>query len=72
MYISVYNQILIYLRHHVMQESFTKAKEWVRELQHQGRHDVIIALAANKIDMEENRNVSRQVRKSKSYHESSH
>eukprot|EP01084_Bolivina_argentea_P272811 464575_1 len=40
------------------QESFHRAKSWVKELQRQGSPDVVIALAGNKIDREEEREVS--------------
>jgi len=39
-------------------ESFHRAKSWVKELQRQGSPDVVIALAGNKIDREEEREVS--------------
>ena len=39
------------------QESFHRAKSWVKELQRQGSPDVVIALAGNKIDREEEREV---------------
>eukprot|EP00197_Chlamydomonas_leiostraca_P002679 CAMPEP_0202857560 /NCGR_PEP_ID=MMETSP1391-20130828/453_1 /ASSEMBLY_ACC=CAM_ASM_000867 /TAXON_ID=1034604 /ORGANISM="Chlamydomonas leiostraca, Strain SAG 11-49" /LENGTH=200 /DNA_ID=CAMNT_0049536373 /DNA_START=53 /DNA_END=655 /DNA_ORIENTATION=+ len=39
-------------------DSFTRAKSWVRELQRQGNPNMIIALAANKADLEEQRAVS--------------
>lgn len=39
-------------------DSFTRAKAWVRELQRQGNPNMIIALAANKADLEEQRAVS--------------
>merc|ERR1712154_677710 len=40
------------------QESFHRAKSWVKELQRQGSPDVVIALAGNKIDREEEREVA--------------
>mmetsp|Transcript_44786 Transcript_44786/g.71642 ORF Transcript_44786/g.71642 Transcript_44786/m.71642 type:complete len:201 (-) Transcript_44786:478-1080(-) len=40
------------------QESFHRAKSWVKELQRQGNPDVVIALAGNKIDREEEREVA--------------
>jgi len=47
------------------QESFHRAKSWVKELQRQGSPDVVIALAGNKIDREEEREV--QAADSKQY-----
>ena len=41
----------------VVQESFHRAKSWVKELQRQGSPDVVIALAGNKIDRDEEREV---------------
>jgi len=38
-------------------ETFQRAKSWVKELQRQGTQDVVIALAGNKIDREEEREV---------------
>ena len=35
--------------------SFVRAQMWVRDLQHQARHDVIIALVGNKADLEDDR-----------------
>jgi len=35
------------------QDTFTRAKSWVKELQRQGSQDVVIALAGNKVDREE-------------------
>ena len=42
-------------------ESFQRAKSWVKELQMQGSPDVVIALAGNKIDREDDREVSAEV-----------
>ena len=39
------------------QESFAGAKTWVKELQRRGDPNVVIALAGNKNDLEENRQV---------------
>jgi len=39
------------------QDSFHRAKSWVKELQRQGSPDVVIALAGNKIDRDEDREV---------------
>jgi small GTP-binding protein len=38
-------------------ESFQRAKQWVKELQRQGSPDVVIALAGNKVDRENEREV---------------
>lgn len=38
-------------------ESFHRAKSWVKELQMQGSHDVVIALSGNKIDRQDDREV---------------
>jgi len=40
------------------QDTFARAKSWVKELQRQGSQDVVIALAGNKIDREEEREVA--------------
>ena len=42
------------------QSSFARAKSWVRELQKQGNAALIMALAGNKCDMEEKREVQRE------------
>ena len=42
--------------------SFDGAKSWVRELQRRGDPNVVIALAANKADLEDKRKVSKEVR----------
>ena len=42
-------------------EAFQRAKSWVKELQMQGSPDVVIALAGNKIDREDDREVSAEV-----------
>jgi len=39
------------------QETFSRAKSWVKELQRQGTQDVVIALTGNKVDREEEREV---------------
>ncbi len=44
------------------QVSFDGAKQWIEELQRQGSPDIIIGLAGNKTDLEEKRQVGRQVR----------
>ncbi|KAL3377628.1 hypothetical protein AABB24_003829 [Solanum stoloniferum] len=38
-------------------DSFAKAKKWVQELQKQGNSNMIMALAGNKADLEDRRNV---------------
>jgi len=38
-------------------ESFDKANQWVSELQHQGSPNIVIALAGNKSDLANKRNV---------------
>lgn len=40
--------------------SFHRAKTWVKELQKQGNPNIIIALAGNKLDLEADRQVSRE------------
>ncbi|ABO97448.1 predicted protein [Ostreococcus lucimarinus CCE9901] len=42
------------------QSSFARAKSWVRELQKQGNAALVMALAGNKCDMEEKREVERE------------
>lgn len=39
------------------QESFVRARQWVKELQRQGSSNIIIALAGNKADLEDKRKV---------------
>merc|ERR1711920_836343 len=39
------------------QDSFARAKSWVRELQRQGNPDLVMALAGNKADLSEKRKV---------------
>ena len=43
------------------QDSFVRAKNWVKELQRQGNPDIVIALAGNKVDLEEDRAISTEV-----------
>ncbi|XP_060192879.1 ras-related protein RHN1-like [Lycium barbarum] len=38
-------------------DSFARAKKWVQELQKQGNPNIILALAGNKADLEDKRNV---------------
>jgi len=40
------------------QDSFVRAKNWVKELQRQGNPDIVIALAGNKVDLEEERKIT--------------
>mmetsp|Transcript_672 Transcript_672/g.974 ORF Transcript_672/g.974 Transcript_672/m.974 type:complete len:199 (-) Transcript_672:216-812(-) len=40
------------------QDSFVRAKNWVKELQRQGNPDIVIALAGNKVDLEEDRKIT--------------
>jgi small GTP-binding protein len=49
-------------------ESFQRAEQWVKELQRQGNPDVVIALAGNKIDRDEEREVSADEAKSYADH----
>lgn len=39
-------------------ESFERAKSWIKELQRQGNPNIVIALAGNKVDLEERRKVT--------------
>ncbi|KAK8802421.1 hypothetical protein WA538_003348 [Blastocystis sp. DL] len=41
-------------------DSFNGAKSWVKELQRRGDPNVVIALAGNKCDLEDNRQISRE------------
>lgn len=41
-------------------DSFEKAKLWIKELQRQGNPNILIALAANKLDLQANRKVSQK------------
>ena len=45
-------------------DSFDRAKNWVKELQRQGNPNIVISLAANKVDLESKRAVTAEV----SYH----
>ena len=40
------------------QDSFERAKAWVKELQHQGNPNIVIALAGNKLDLAADRAVA--------------
>jgi GTPase SAR1 family protein len=50
-----------------VQESFERAKNWVKELQRQGNPNIVIALAGNKVDLAQKRQV--QVEEAQSYAE---
>mmetsp|Transcript_7288 Transcript_7288/g.11083 ORF Transcript_7288/g.11083 Transcript_7288/m.11083 type:complete len:205 (-) Transcript_7288:82-696(-) len=39
-------------------ESFERAKNWVKELQRQGNPNIVIALAGNKLDLEDRRKIT--------------
>lgn len=41
----------------MVQDSFARAKSWVRELQRQGNPNIVIALAGNKSDLASKRKV---------------
>lgn len=41
--------------------SLTRAKAWVKELQHQANDNIVVALAGNKSDLEAERQVERDV-----------
>lgn len=41
-------------------ESFERAKQWIKELQRNGNPDIVIALAGNKLDLAEKRDVKTQ------------
>lgn len=45
------------------QESFARAKNWVKELQRQASPNIVIALSGNKADLANKRAVDFQVRK---------
>lgn len=45
-----------------MQETFERAKAWVKELQRQASPNIVIALAGNKADLAEKRLVEHEVR----------
>lgn len=46
-------------------QSFVRAKSWVKELQRQGNPNIVIALAGNKLDLSESRQV--EIEEAKSY-----
>eukprot|EP01047_Picozoa_sp_COSAG01_P026962 COSAG01_NODE_1759_length_9301_cov_24.140622_2_plen_63_part_00 len=45
-----------------LQDSFERAKSWVKELQRQGNPNIVIALAGNKTDLSIKRKVDSSVR----------
>lgn len=48
-----------------VQESFARAKNWVKELQRQASPNIVIALSGNKADLANKRAVDFQVREKK-------
>lgn len=48
----------------VFKDTFTRAKNWVKELQRQASPNIVIALAGNKADLANKRAVDHQVRRS--------
>ena len=44
------------------QDTFQRAKQWVKELQRQGNPNIVIALAGNKSDLNSKRKVEPEVR----------
>ena len=46
---------------HIIQDTFTKAKEWINKLKSLASPGVIIALAGNKADLEAHRRVDSKV-----------
>lgn len=46
-----------------LKDTFTRAKNWVKELQRQASPNIVIALAGNKADLANKRNVDFQVKK---------
>lgn len=48
----------------VSKDTFTRAKNWVKELQRQASPNIVIALAGNKADLAGKRAVDHQVRRS--------
>lgn len=42
-------------------ETFLKAQFWVKELQKHGNPDIVVALVGNKADLEDQREVTREV-----------
>ncbi len=48
-----------------LQESFARAKNWVKELQRQASPNIVIALSGNKADLANKRAVDFQVRTNK-------
>ncbi len=48
----------------VAQDTFQRAKQWVKELQRQGNPNIVIALAGNKSDLSSKRKVEPEVQHS--------
>ncbi len=46
----------------LLQDTFQRAKQWVKELQRQGNPNIVIALAGNKADLSSKRKVEPEVR----------
>eukprot|EP00965_Chrysotila_dentata_P235716 6200922-Pleurochrysis_carterae.AAC.1 len=49
-----------------VQDTFQRAKQWVKELQRQGNPNIVIALAGNKSDLSSKRKVEPEVRRRRS------
>ena len=47
----------------VSQDTFQRAKQWVKELQRQGNPNIVIALSGNKSDLNSKRKVEPEVRR---------
>lgn len=52
------NQVLLFM---LWQDTFTRAKNWVKELQRQASPNIVIALAGNKADIANKRAIDQQV-----------
>lgn len=50
-----------YITFLIIQETFVRAKSWVKELQRQANPNIVIALAGNKADLEAKRMVEFEV-----------
>ena len=46
-----------------LQDTFQRAKQWVKELQRQGNPNIVIALSGNKSDLNSKRKVEPEVRR---------
>lgn len=57
---SVLDRWHVYLRI-LFQDTFERAKSWVKELDRQARKDIVIALAGNKFDLSNKRMVEVEV-----------